>query len=118
MKSIDQKVKENLFFKATGTYERIGCEQEQRVEQANPESIGKYACNNGRIAFVDENRDYWVSFDTEETRKVVEDAGYGTSVYVPHSNGTDSKFIMDRLSQNMFKRFAQAILQESAKNSQ
>jgi hypothetical protein len=84
-KIVNQK---DFFARVTGTLELMDYKTpSERVEKARFEHIGKYCSNNGVIAFVDENRDYWIAKNTKEAEDALKNAGYTLgSVYVPHSN--------------------------------
>ncbi|MDP6527367.1 MAG: hypothetical protein QF858_00610, partial [Candidatus Pacebacteria bacterium] len=75
--------KEAHFAKATGTQEGHG----HQVGKGREEEIGSYGYNNGTLAFVDENGDYWVGRPNDAAYRALQEAGYqDRGVYVPHSN--------------------------------
>lgn len=83
---------EQMFVKATGTTETVGG-KEREVQKARPvfveKTVGRFGHNNGVLAFVDENRDFYVGPDTRAGREALREAGYedaGMEIYVPHSN--------------------------------
>ncbi len=75
--------KEVFFVKASGTNE-----QGALIEPAPANKVGFYDTNNGVLAFVDENRDYWICpLPNPDAVRVLREAGYRAgSIRVPHSN--------------------------------
>ena len=79
---------ENIYVvKATGT-EEVTAWETVPVGRAEPEKVGKFSYNNGVIAFVDQNRDFFVGYETEELEEELEKRGFQKveNLYVPHSN--------------------------------
>lgn len=83
--------KEKYFVRATGTTENFGGTLRQ-IGKNSGSNMGTYGVNNGILAFVDENNDYWVGIaGHREAIAALEEAGYENRFtrgggYVPHSN--------------------------------
>lgn len=83
--------RDRFFVKATGTRESPPQLRPETMPPAvgkgQEKEVGRYGSNNGTLAFVDGERDYWVAPYSERAEKALQDAGYEQGgVFVPHSN--------------------------------